>query len=1317
TDKNGEPIVDENGNAVMVPSELAKKWYVTDGTGFINNVWNTPGAYQNPNVTVADIDANYRFTRALVVALSPFSKIINTLFSAGTSTIFGEIELTGTRGYRNAVKPLLEALGTNPMSKEDFVTYVNGGTLSDGTVVQANQDYVIYNILNPILSKVDDIIHNPGAELFATIASLGAFLSDEAFAGKGNLQSAVEYLLTPILSMVDPIVKLATDDDDLFTVLFNILGIYHHDKNGNNAELVTWNNIHQHLFDVVAHFLAYNEDKPNNVYAATLDKLLVIHNITINDKKYTLTIPEYDLSKLKQCTVSDDMTKRASDAFVTVFRYIRSILNANSVAKDRNGEYVVSKDDTYELDENAFIPSLVKDLINNDNTYAAIKPYLQNVLGSKNDEILVTVIRLFENLNQSDLLQDVDEITADWADTLKLTSTESGVDYNGLAMSEITTAIDTLRTSVHNALDAYTEIDLVNFTADYLYKSSIPNLLASVIFPLSDNTLITEILRVFHIDVSRTFIVEQLEKYGYTELAAIIKAVPANEKLADLAWKIENADGDKVANPDIANLWYVEDEVGFKANVWNASQFQNPEVLNGNQALDANYRFTRALVVVVSPFRELIGVLTQAKDMVIFDDQSANNNDVRLTGEYGYSNAIKPLLEALGFDAMDGQTYRDMAEINEDYIIYNILNPILTRVDEILDMPVRSLLDTLPTLAQYLGNGGLQKSITNLLYPFTKILSPVVRLLIGEVRSENDVKPEKFYDLVIDLVANIADIDLLKGQENLWSTVHEWDKLTALLEGILDMLDVNLAVTINGVEYPITIPAEGPFDRLANCQILKPETVKAIEEAQKALEAATGDTTELEKALADVQAAAVDEVRANTLLAFVNYIWYAVEQNEPQLITPLLKNVLGNSYKTFGDYVENLFANSEADVSTALVKLLNATDSSNHIAEGWEILKSSLIPTEVKYPEGGYTSSDVNTAVQTLSNIVTGVLENLLDTSITMLTTNKIYTSSVVNTLAKAIYTAVAGMESTLKLAGIDVSKENVVELIGEEYGYTDIAAAIAAAVPAEGQSWADAVNWSALLGNINNSSDNFSHAVSAVLSPFDSLVSALLCSGDVNIAQVITITGANGYKNALKPLLDELGFEAIEDEDHPTLEAIIKVILHKLDEIVTDENLVGKVIDFLPGLANFVTNGGVQKFIAELIYPVTNLIDPILKLVTEKNIFDFAIEILDKLNVIDLTDYGWDNVHKQLFTIVESFINVNYAVVDKKKVALTKNNDKEDEENYGKYYYVADGKPVYVSDSKVKQMTGIAINGTAYPLTIPDNISGMKTADIFATI
>ncbi|MDE5996005.1 MAG: hypothetical protein K2G56_03715, partial [Eubacterium sp.] len=323
-------------------------------------------------------------------------------------------------------------------------------------------------------------------------------------------------------------------------------------------------------------------------------------------------------------------------------------------------------------------------------------------------------------------------------------------------------------------------------------------------------------------------------------------------------------------------------------------------------------------------------------------------------------------------------------------------------------------------------------------------------------------------------------------------------------------------------------------------------------------------------------------------------------------------------------------------------------------------------------------------------------------------------TDDIVNTLAKAIYSATAGMASTLKLAGIDVSKENVAKLIGGK-GYADVAAEITAADPAKDQTWADVISWS-FDWKVNNNSDNFAHAIAAVLAPFDTLISALLCSGEVNVASVITITGANGYKNALKPLLDELGFATVDktgkpliNEDDPSLESIIKVILHKVDEIVTDENLVGKVIDILPGLANFVTNGGVQKFIEELIYPLTNLINPILKLVTDKNIFNFAIEILDKLDVVDLTDYDWNDVHKELFTIVKSFIKVSYTDVDGKKIAVSKDDDG--------YFYTADDKRVAVAENKVDKMTGIAINGTAYPLNIPENITGMTTRDIFATI
>ncbi|MDE6110816.1 MAG: hypothetical protein K2F65_02745, partial [Eubacterium sp.] len=1262
-----------------------------------------------------------------------------------------------------------------------------------------------------------------------------------------------------------------TEQLTLFTLVFNILNIKHNGKTEAEDVAVTWDNVHEHLFDVVAHFLKFNKDKPDNMYAETLESVMYIKNITINGNKYTLKLPEYDLSKLKNCTVADDMEQKSADAFVTVFRYIERILKENSVEKNDKGEF------TSNLDESTFITKLIYDLVGGDekDTYQTIKPYLQNVFGAKNDVLLVTVIRLFENLATSELSQlydTVEKIEKHWSDKLALKSDTADVNYKDLLVEDVVDAINTVKDSVDNAIEAYGNgFKLENLTTDYIYKDSIPYLLASIIFPLGDNNILEAILKIFGVNVSRDFIITELEKNGYVDMAALIKEADkrieesdGNLNLANaIQWKVqdtvkkddgtpvideetgkpvlavdENGNPKMILNPDIQKLWYVESKSGFVNNVWKKAPNSNRPL----DQLDENYRFKRALVTVLAPFRDFLGVFFANRSVVIFDDPHVNADgsqmdghpDVVLMGERGYSNAIRPLLVALGFDAVPAQTYLDYIDIDDDYILYGIIDPILARVDAILADPIREVLDTLNSLAVYIGNGGLQETIKNLLYPITKILSPIVRLLLGEVVSENQMDMRtmtKFYDLIIGFVAEFFDIEALQLTEeqkandfSIWDNLHNWNYLRELVDRVLSMLNVKttviriddnynvlsnnstdgklvkvtavteikngkevitgykytytvvennenvkktievttkqvtkvLGIEINGVVYPITIPKEGPFDKLASCGNLDAKTQKAVADAQAALDAllstaeikaaekavadaqaarnardeiataeeieaakqaiadaqaaldvllAASDIKAAEEALADAQTAATEEVRANTLLAFVQYVWYVVEQNEPKLITPLLQNLLGANYDKFSKYINRVLGAEGAkpeDISTALVKLLNAIDSSDHNATGWEILKNSLVATDVKYPAGGYTSNDVNIAVQTLSDILTGVLENFLGTSITELTTEKIYTNDIVNVLAKAIYPAVAGMESTLKLAGIDVSKANIAKLIGE-MGYTDIANAISNAPEPNAnknqKTWADTIPWVALDWKVNNNSDNFAHAIAAVLAPFNSLISAFLCAGKVDIASVLTIQGANGYKNALQPLLNELGFvtTGIIDEENPTLEGIIKVVLHKIDDIVTDENLVGKVIDILPGLANFVTNGGVQKFVEELIYPITNLIDPIFRLVADsedQTIFDFAINLLAELDVIDLTDYGWKDVHKQLFTIVESLIKVNYTVVEKKNVAVSK-----DENGY---YYTVDNKRHDVDEDEVKSMQGIAINGTAYPLTIP---------------
>ncbi|MDE6413438.1 MAG: hypothetical protein K2K42_06100, partial [Eubacterium sp.] len=775
--------------------------------------------------------------------IAPFSDLINTLFNAGTSEWFADVDehdniipgtgfkVTGAHGYTNAVKPLMQALGLTSenglMSTADFRQ----------SVADNGNDYVFFNVVNPLLSRINNIIKSPGTELFGTIASLGAFIGDKegAFTNKGNLQFAIEALLSPILSILDPIVDLADDEKQLtvFSLVFEILGIKHKGETKDKDIAVTWDNFHEHLFDVVAFFLKPNKEKPDNLYAETLESVMFIKNITINGVKYTLELPEYDLSKLKDCTVSDDIEKRSADAFVTIFRYIERILKENSVEKNKDGEF------TSNLDETAFITKLIYNLVDGDNkdTYSVMKPYLQNVFGAKTDTLLITVIRVFANLSESVLDQlypEIADVTEHWNEMLKLRDDLPNVNYADLALEEVTNAVGTVKESVQNALDAYAkDFDLENLTTTYIYKNSIPNLLANVIFPLSDNNLIESVLRIVGIDLSRDFIIKELQKSGYEELAALmidadkrIEASDTDLKLADamklkiqakdedgnLLWNdAEKKDPKMIVNPDIEKLWYVEDADGFMENVWatGGNSSRDPETI------DASYRFKRALITVLAPFREFLGVFFAYNTITIFNDPNEGHPDshnVRLLGDRGYGNAIKPLLEALGFDAVPAETYLKNVAYDSDYILYGIIDPILARIDDILADPVGELLDTLNSLALYIGNGGLQESIKNLLNPLTKLLSPIVRLVLGEVVDDNQIDMRTMsglYDLIIGFVAEFFDIEVLQLTDeqreegfSIWENIHKWSYLREVIQRVLKLAKIE-KITINGVDYPI----------------------------------------------------------------------------------------------------------------------------------------------------------------------------------------------------------------------------------------------------------------------------------------------------------------------------------------------------------------------------------------------------------------------------------------------------------------------------------------------------------------------------------
>jgi hypothetical protein len=323
----------------------------------------------------------------------------------------------------------------------------------------------------------------------------------------------------------------------------------------------------------------------------------------------------------------------------------------------------------------------------------------------------------------------------------------------------------------------------------------------------------------------------------------------------------------------------------------------------------------------------------------------------------------------------------------------------------------------------------------------------------------------------------------------------------------------------------------------------------------------------------------------------------------------MLKELLGGNYKNFGQYIETLLNRKDDEVIKALVDVLKNLDASGHKAD-WSFLYKNYKSANVKYPNG-VTSKDLEQVVQILTVAVNNALQIFLSKSLDDLVPELIYTDSLINTIAKALNSLKNNKDlaQVFELLDVDFSKVNY----NQKWNVTD--------------------------------KKSFANALATILSPFNNVLAVLLNEGTIDVAGVVEFTGANGYENAIKPLLDTLGCNTVSASRYKSdalknsnnlLLNILNPLLNRVDEILA--NPVEELIDLLPQIGNFINKGGVQKFVEELIYPITNLVSPIVKLVTNDSIFDFAFKLLNTLGVLDV-NITWSKAQTQLIPVVNSFL------------------------------------------------------------------------------
>ncbi|MDE7124359.1 MAG: hypothetical protein K2N83_02565, partial [Eubacterium sp.] len=494
-------------------------------------------------------------------------------------------------------------------------------------------------------------------------------------------------------------------------------------------------------------------------------------------------------------------------------------------------------------------------------------------------------------------------------------------------------------------------------------------------------------------------------------------------------------------------------------------------------------------------------------------------------------------------------------------------------------------------------------------------------------------------------------------------------------------------IAINGTAYPLTIPdnisgmkTADIFATIAGCAVL-----------------------------ADGSDKSVDAVRSDTLVTALRYVWEVIQANKDDLIKPLLESVLKDTYKDVKKYIVNLLDKTTADqFIEALIEVLTNLGELNCNVD-WSFLYDNYEAIAVDYALEGKmdykaTAEDIANAIATLSGTVNNVIPMLLKDyeSLNDFVSEKLYTDNLINTIAGALYPAVGDLKSVLSIVGINVEKDSFAINLYNNYGYNDAAMAIYNAESYK------IVDWNSLTWGVTDS-ETFANALAAVLSPFNPVLDFILNGSDLEVANgALVIPGDNGYVNAIKPLLTALGCNVAELDaldSYASIDGILKVALNRVETILNAP--IDEVLGMVAGIANLIDNGGLQKVIEELVHPITNIINPIVRLASDRNsdgslsdahLFDIVFDVV-KSN-IGASDATWSDVQNHIFTIVNGFIKVNYTVVDDKNVALSKDDD-------GKYYYVSDGETVYVSDADVKQMAGIAINGIAYPLTIPSEVRG----------
>lgn len=236
------------------------------------------------------------------------------------------------------------------------------------------------------------------------------------------------------------------------------------------------------------------------------------------------------------------------------------------------------------------------------------------------------------------------------------------------------------------------------------------------------------------------------------------------------------------------------------------------------------------------------------------------------------------------------------------------------------------------------------------------------------------------------------------------------------------------------------------------------------------------------------------------------------------------------------------------------------------------------------YPQG-VTAEEALTAVKGTDKLLNNLLPSLTGGSLEDMIKPMLFSDESLSGLVVSLYLGLSENADEMGMIGLDASVQAVADGLSD---YPDVQKALY-----EADSWEN-VNLEGVKWGITDK-NSFATAFAKALSPFNEIFNMLLCSGTYTISGFIKVEGANGYENAVVPMLQALKCSDMISQEEFTKQAtadrsnILKNILLPIFAML--ENAfnapMDTLTDVLPSFAYFVESGEMDACMDSLLSPI----------------------------------------------------------------------------------------------------------------------------------